>query len=219
MDLAVDSDDGEATWETPPLRVSIGHALLTTLGAMTANQLAIRLQKHQSNVKKEADRSARLGLVSLCPDPPSSASRGRPARSAYKLSPGQRSRAEAELPERQPAFSRPITAGHLQRGQEIVSATAAPPHTNDLLHVIAEAEEARKAAWLALCGEEMLFAFDGPDPAGSALALLALLDAARIPAQRGTISQVSPANDAIDRARDTIQRAHAVRVRRDTRHT
>jgi hypothetical protein len=85
--------------------------------------------------------------------------------------------------------------------------------------VIAEAEEAQKAAWLALCGEEMLFAFDGPDPVDSALALLALLDAARIPARRGTVSQVNAPGGAVERACSAVERSRTVRVRRDTRKT
>jgi hypothetical protein len=209
--------DGNATWETPPLRVSIGHALLATVGAVTANQLAASLRKNQSNVKKEADRAARLGLITLCSDPPPPATQGRPARTAYRLTSKQRSRAGAELPKWTP--SQPGAIGRLQRGQELVAATAAPPHTSDLLHVIAEAEEAQKAAWLALCGEEMLFAFDGPDPVSSAFALLTLLDAAEIPARRGTISQVDATRNAVERARDTVERSRTARARRRTRQT
>jgi hypothetical protein len=213
----IPQSDGDATWETPPLRVSIGHALLATQGAVTANQLAASVRKNQSNVKKEADRAARLGLITLCSDPPPSATRGRPARTAYRLTSKQRSRARAELPKWAPSQSGAI--GRLRRGQELVAAAAAAPHTGDLLHVIAEAEEAQKAAWLALCGEEMLFAFDGPDPVSSALALLALLDAARIPARRGTVSQLNTPENAVERARHAVERSRAVRARRDTRQT
>jgi DNA-binding MarR family transcriptional regulator len=206
---------GIETWETPDLRAGIGHVLLSAHKPVTANQLAEQLRKDQSNVKKEADRAGRLGLLTLCHDPPAPFAKGRRPRSAYILTSKQRSRARAELPKHVPP--EPGVVGLLQRGQELVTAAAAPPHLDDLLHVLSEAEAVKEAAWLAMCGDELLFAFDGPDPVNPALALLALLGAARVPARRGTISQVSQTPDAVERAGALIEQSRATRLRRDTR--
>jgi hypothetical protein len=204
------------TWNAPPLRVRIGHALLRTEEPKTAKELALSIHTHQSNVKKEADRTAELGLITASSDLSRAAARpGRPAQIAYLLSSEQRLRAEADLPAKATTRS---TATTIRRGQEVVTAAADADHLGDLLHVLAEANVLESATWVAVCGQEMLIAFDEPDPIVPALSLVAVLDAARIPSRHASVSSAGPVAEVIDMARGAAPEMRRARMRRDSRH-
>jgi hypothetical protein len=205
-----------AVWSAPIMRVRIGHELLAADKPMTAKELGDSLRGDQSNIKKEADRMASLGLIKCVAGPSGRAVPGRPPKVAFILTAAQRERAARELPDVNPPDSNAI--GLLKRGQEIVVASADRDHLQDLLHVLVQAQGAAQAAWVAVCGDELLLIFDGPDPAEPALDLLAVLDGARVPSRRATVARVRPTRDLIRHARKTVDEAQRTRIRRDTRH-
>lgn len=203
-------------WSAPSLRALIGRELLKADRPRTAKELEGPLQSHQSNIKKEADRMASLGLISAANDPPRERmGGGRPPKTAYFLGPDQRAAASRELT---PLPLLSSSAGRLRRGQEIVVAQADREHIADLMHVLAEAQSVAQAAWVAVCGQELFVVFDGPDPVDPAMDLLAVLDAARIPGHRSTVARIRPASELINHAIGTVSAARRARIKRDTRH-
>jgi hypothetical protein len=60
--------------------------------------------------------------------------------------------------------------------------------------------------------------FDGPDPAGPAVGLAALLGAASIPCRRATVTQLKPTHELLEQAHKTAREARRARMARDTRH-
>lgn len=211
------NDENGAAWGAPNLRVRIGRELLAADRPRTAKELEAPLQIHQSNIKKEADRMVSLGLIACVDEPGGRSTVGRPPKAAFTLTSEQRERAADKLPDAA-ALPASDTIGLLRRGQEIVAASAAPEHIQDLLHVLAQAQTASRAAWVAVCGQEVLIVFDGTDPAGPALDLLTVLDAARVPGRRATVARVRPTKELIRHARKTVAEAQRTRMRRDTRH-
>jgi hypothetical protein len=208
------AEESRARWTAPEIRVAIGLALLQARGPRTAKELAALIEKDQSNAKKEADRMVLLDLITGA-SPSSRATGGRPPTVAYVLTPEQRARTEHELPA--PRLPVGGTTGLFRRGQEVVTAAAGPEHLGGLLDVLAETQSVRRAAWAAICGEQVLVVFEGSDPAGPALDLLAILDAARVPARRATVARVGPARELVHRARETAGEARRARMQRDTR--
>jgi hypothetical protein len=213
--MASEAEENRARWTAPEIRVAIGRALLQARGPQTAKDLAALIEKDQSNVKKEADRMAVLDLITGV-SPSARATGGRPPTIAYGLTAVQRARAERELPA--PRLPVGGTTGLFRRGQEVVTAAAGPEHLGDLLDVLAGTQSVRRAAWAAVCGEQVLVVFEGSDPAGPALDLLAILNAARVPARRATVARVGPARELVHRARETAGEARRARTQRDTRH-
>jgi hypothetical protein len=179
-------------WEAPELRVAIGHALLTASRPLTAKELEDPTRTHQSNVLREAERMAELRLINRVPDPPRRTRRGAPPRVAFELDPAQRATAKRELKGRPPSPARRHSThvGRLKRGQEIVIADATAPSLAGLFGALRNVETSDSAGWAALVGDELAVAFDGEDPAGPALQLVAALAAAGIPARRATVARV-----------------------------
>lgn len=206
--------DATHGWETPRLRASLGQALLSETQPRTARQLAEVIDADQSNIKKEADLLADAGLLTRSSAPPVTGRGARP-RWAYALSKSQREHAAAALADRRDLDPRHF--GQLRRGQEVILATVNPSRISDLLHVLAETQAARRALWVADCGQEMIFAFDGLDHADPALALLADLNAARIPCRRGSVARVESADDVVQRADTLVEQTRRTRLQRDTR--
>lgn len=201
-------------WETPRLRASLGLALLNETQPRTARQLAEVIDADQSNIKKEADLLADAGLLTRSRAPVVTGRGARP-RWAYALSESQRERAAEALAGRRDPDPRRF--GQLRRGQDVILASADPSHITDLLHVLAETQAARRALWVAHCGQEMIFAFDGLDHADPALELVANLNAARIPCRRGSVTRVESTDDVVQRADLLAGQTRRTRLQRDTR--
>jgi hypothetical protein len=189
------------TWAGPELRVAIGRALVTAPGPLTAKDLEVATGTHQSNVRREAQRMAQLGLVTRVPNPERRTARGASPKTAFTLGPAQRRRAKRELAGRvaaAPTRRRPqakletsaAEIGQLRRGQELVIAPTYAASLPALIDSLRSAEPDPDAAWAALSGEELLVAFEGDDPAGAALKLLAALAEAGIPARRASVARV-----------------------------
>jgi hypothetical protein len=85
------------------------------------------------------------------------------------------------------ALSRPP-----RQHEELVIADVGGPGAADLMAVLARNEQAAKAHWTALCGDELVFAFGGPDPVPPALRMLSFLHNEHIPVRRATVSRVWP---------------------------
>lgn len=79
-----------------------------------------------------------------------------------------------------------------QRNEELVIADVGGPRAADLMAVLAQGEQAAKASWTALCGDELVFAFGGVDPVPAALRMLTFLHKAEVPVRRATVSKVWP---------------------------
>ncbi|HEV2944739.1 MAG TPA: hypothetical protein VGX26_06475 [Solirubrobacteraceae bacterium] len=177
---------------------------------MTAAELASVVSVHQSNVKKEADRLVLDGLLMRVPAPHVGSRRGRKPK-AYAFTLEQRAVAGCDLPTRSTA------PGVLVRGQEVLVASAESEHVADLLDVLVDAQAAAEVSWIALLGEEILVAFDGPRAARPATELLAVLDAASIPGHRATVAHIGPIDewtrDGLKVASETARARH----RRDKR--
>lgn len=102
--------------------------------------------------------------------------------------------------------------GHLRRGQELVIADVGAARMADLLRALDDATVRLQARWVALYGDELAFVFDGPQPVEPAVDLLAVLDGARIPVRRATVSRVTASERLIEEARSVAPRARRARM-------
>lgn len=107
--------------------------------------------------------------------------------------------------------------GRLRRGQELVIVDVAGTQLADVVDVLSDTTVADRAHWVALFGDELAFAFDGPDPAEPATDLLAVFAGARLDGHRATVARVLPAEDFISQARRTAPIARRARMTRDAR--
>ena len=107
--------------------------------------------------------------------------------------------------------------GRLRRGQELVIVDVAGTQLGDVLDVLSDTTVADGARWVALFGDELAFAFDGPDSAEPATDLLAVFAGARLDGHRATVAEVLPAEDFISQARRTAPIARRARMVRDAR--
>lgn len=196
-------------WHTPPVRHRILRALLTATEPLTARDVGLLLGSHQRNAKKELDGLVEAGLLTGLADP-RRRSTGRVPK-AFHLSPEQRRLADIALktppaktrrrsprsPQSETSKQRPTlsngTPAQLRRGNEIVVAHAAANRFADLISVLASAQATVQPRWAALCGDEVIFVFDGPQPVPAAADLLMLLDHADLPVRRATVSYVGSA--------------------------
>jgi hypothetical protein len=112
-------------------------------------------------------------------------------------------------PDRAPAV------GSLARGQEIVIADVTGSALADVFEVLSHTELARRARWVALLGDELVFVFDGNDPVQPATDLLAILAGARLATRRATVTQVMRAEDLVEQAQRTSPAARRARMARD----
>jgi hypothetical protein len=178
---------------------------------MTAADIGELTRRHQSNVKREAERMAQAGLLArMTPPRDSTGKRGRQPTVAYQLAGETRAGAAA-------AVATHDEIGLLRRGQELVFASAGATHVIDLMHVLAECEDAVRASWVCRSGDEYVIAFGGTDPAEPAQGLFAAFSAARVPARRATVARLAPVHEEIDGARRTARQAQRTRLARDTR--
>jgi len=201
----------DRAWNSSALAASIGRALLASNRPMTAAEIATVVSSHQSNVKKEVDQLARRGLVEVVEQPSEAPRRRGPRPETFALTWKQRDKASTDLP------PRPANPGQLIGGQEVVVASADAHHVADLFDVLAGAEAAAKASWIALAGDEAVVAFDGPNAAEPAMELLAVLGAVRVPGRRATVTRVDSSDAWIGSARKALVEANRVSDRRDER--
>ncbi|HTA32690.1 MAG TPA: hypothetical protein VK721_04625 [Solirubrobacteraceae bacterium] len=155
---------------------------------MTAAGLAAVVSSHQSNIKKEAGKMASEGLIRRATRRPANLSKRGPKPEAFEMLPAQRKRASEELA----AYAPP---GVLRPGQELIRAPAGPGRAVDLLRVLIRAEATARAAWVALVGDDLLVAYNGPSAAKPAVELQAVLEAANLESQRATVTNIVPAHE------------------------
>jgi hypothetical protein len=200
----------DTEWTASELRVAIGRALLASNVPMTAANLALQVSAHQSNIKKEAERMARVQLIRRGAPRQATSGKPGPKPEAFDMSAAQRKRAYRDLA----AY---VPPGLLKKGQEIVRAPAGPGQAIDLLDVLTDAEATVKAAWVALVGEELLVAYSGPSAAKPAVELQAILEAANVPSRRATVSRVVPAHEWVRDGREAISAVNRQASRRKGR--
>jgi hypothetical protein len=192
-------------WLASELRIAIGRALLASSGPLTSAELEPYVSAHQSNVKKEAERMASAGLIRGGIRRPRSAGKRGPQPESFGLSPEQRNRATSDL-------GRGAPPGLLQRGQEIVAVSTSPGQTVDLLQALNNAEATARATWVAMLGEDLLVAYSGPDAAGPAFELQAVLEAADIPSRRTTVARLLSGADWAREGRKLVRAINRARV-------
>lgn len=190
-------------WLWPRNRLRIAQVLVDADGPMPGSAIGTALNMDTSNVNKQLGALGAAECVSVRPpDPEESVSVGRPSR-YWALDAEQRKTAEQVLAEDvqpQPparggsdgviqkvdneargASTPPAAERHanstpcLAAGSELVIAAVPGSRLIDLMAVLAANQEAPRPTWTALCGDQLVFAFDEPDPPGRALDLMSIL--------------------------------------------
>lgn len=197
-------------WTASELRIAIGRAMLASSKPLSAADLELAVSAHQSNIKKEAERMATAGLIQRGIPRPGAPRRRGPKPEAFDMSSAQRKRASRDL-------ARAVPPGLLQQGQEIVTASVGQGQTVDLLEVLNSAEATTRAAWVAMLGEELLVAYDGPSAAEPALELQAVLEAADISSRRMAVSRVVSGHEWVRDGQKAIRAVERTRAARRAR--
>lgn len=110
-------------------------------------------------------------------------------------------------------YARTASSTGITSGMELVIAKVDRDRIVDLMSVLAESQARPRAAWTALCGDELIFAFSESPPADHALDLMAVLDPARRgEIRRATVARVWPREGFIEHARSSA--GAAARTRR-----
>jgi hypothetical protein len=105
--------------------------------------------------------------------------------------------------------------GELQPDLELVMVEVGGSAFADLLQVLASTDSATGSRWAARIGNQVLFAFEGPDRVSAASDLLSVLAGARLVVRQAGVSQMMPTSELIDQARRMSPEIRRTRMARD----
>lgn len=218
-------------WLWPGTRLRIATVLVDADTPLAGSEIAQILDVHTSNVNRELVALEQAHLVTVQPpDPADAPAPGRPSR-YWRLSTEQRRIAEGVLtpnptPRRPQHTSRaarttrqerqrpsvggrhntqredPSRSVHAGRGDELVFADVSGDQVVDLMALLAKRQAHTPLRWAALCGDELLMAFDGPAGPTAALDLMAALKVGGSKGlRRATVARVWPGDEFLAQAR------------------
>lgn len=189
-------------------RMAVGRALLagSDEGGMTAGEMSLLAQQHQSNLKKAADELVDDGALKYTIPAPANGRPGPKARVAYVFSEGEQQRFE-ELVEDE------MVVGLLGLGTELVMVDA-EDQAERLSEVLSQPEVTADAAWTAhVRGQraEVWLAFEGHRAPDDSLDLMAVLRSAELKARHGSVAKL--ANAGVTTRTEERRKRHVERVR------
>jgi hypothetical protein len=182
--------------------MAIGRALLDADEAgLTAGELASATGKDQSNLKKRADELVEEKVLQRLEPVSSNGAPGRPARSAFTFSDGERERFEDLV-------DVDVPLGLLKTGQQIVCVDISD-QLERLSTVLSQAGIANGSQWVATTeggSTELVLVFEGATAVNDSLDLMAILSDAELKARRASIAKIGSTREEIEAARKRKRR-------------
>jgi hypothetical protein len=201
-----------SAWLTHRTWTPIGRALLAADQPQTPRQIAEALGRDSSNVKADLEEMREEGLVERGAPPARTGKPGRPTAATWAL-------AAAHVSALETAIQSASAVGAINRGQQVVFASAAGRPLPELLDVLADAQMTAGASWSALLDggrQEFMVVFDGRDSAEQAIQFEAALSRVDVPAHRAAVTRVQRSDELVKRAARASRAARRARMRSDT---
>jgi MarR family len=177
--------------ERSPLQSAIIEALLRSPSPLVPGELARRIRKDQSNVRRTADQMVLEGVLIRRSPPERNRRPGRQPRVAYELADPETAELEVELR---------TDPGKLRKGQQVVFASIDADHHHDVMEVVRKWGSELGLEWVTSVDgdrQERVFTFEGDDAEARASDLISALSALRVDCHRGVVGDVIDGRRAV----------------------